>query len=128
VNHTRDAAAIAADVATSARMLARATAATEDWPGLREPADVHAVLGALGLAARDLEQITSQLARFLQQQLDSRRAAVHGGYAGDPAAAVTAVADRLEQARLVAGLLASALEDAQGVVAAIGPAGEEQGQ
>jgi len=50
VNHTRDAAAIAADVATSARMLARATAAAEEWPGLREPADVHAVLSALGLA------------------------------------------------------------------------------
>jgi hypothetical protein len=121
-----DAGALAADVAAAARVLAEVTDPAGDWPGLHDPASVHEVVGALGVAAREVEQTAGRLARFLKVRLASGALSVHGNYAGDPAAAVTAATDRLEQVQLVARVLAGALEDAQGVTAAIGAAGEEQ--
>jgi hypothetical protein len=122
----RDAGALAADVAAAARVLAEVTDPAGDWPGLHDPASVHKVVGALGVAAREVEHTAGRLARFLKVRLASGTLSVHGNYAGDPAAGVTAATDRLEQVQLVARVLAGALEDAQGVTAAIGAAGEEQ--
>jgi hypothetical protein len=78
------------------------------------------------MAAHEVERTAGRLARFLEVRLASGSLSGHGDYAGDPAAAVTAAVDRLEQVRLVARLLAGALEDAQAVTAAIGPADQEQ--
>jgi len=91
-----------------------------------DPAGVHEVVAALGVAAHQVEQTAGRLARFLEARLASGALSVHGDYAGDPEAAVTAATGRLEQVRLVARLLSGALEDAQAVTATIGPADEQR--
>jgi hypothetical protein len=121
-----DAGAVAADVAAAARALAEVTDPAGGWPGLHDPAGVHEVVGALGVAAHEVERTAGRLVRFLEARLAAGALSAHGDYAGDPAAAVTAVTGRLEQVQLVARLLTGALEDAQAVTAAIAAADEEQ--
>jgi hypothetical protein len=121
-----DAGAVAADVAAAARALAEVTNPAGGWPGLHDPAGVQEVVAALGVAAHELGQTADRLARFLEAGLTSGTLSAHGDYAGDPAAAVTAATDRLEQVQRVARLLTGALEDAQAVTAAIAAAEGEQ--
>jgi hypothetical protein len=82
--------------------------------------------GARRAGLANAEQTAGRLARFLEVRLASGAPSVHGNYAEDPAAAVTVATGRLEQVQLVARVLAGALEDAQGVTAAIGAADHEQ--
>jgi hypothetical protein len=110
-------AAVAANVDEAMRALVYATLPSAD-PGLRGPADVHQVLGALSAAAAALEQVVGQLASFLDRELQAgtvgldREAAGAMG-AGDVLGAVADTTAVLADARLVADQLAAALAAAQ---------------
>jgi hypothetical protein len=107
-----DSARLAAEAAEAVRALNHAT--MPGTSGLVFPADAYDVTGQLALLASRLPQALAKLLAFLQAEVKAGRVViVAGDHAGDPAAVLAAVTDRLDSAVASARRLHQALDAAQ---------------
>lgn len=107
-----ESAVVAQDAAEAIRTLNHLTMGS----GLRSPADVYTVLGALSTLAERLPQTFRQLTVVLERQLQDGVITIDGGtpFTGDPVGAIATLASALvDDATPAATALHAALDRAQ---------------
>lgn len=110
---------IADEAAEAIRALCHATLPADGFPGLEYPVDAYHVLGSLELLASRLPQLLTQLAAFLQRELQADLVTIAGGeFYGDPLGAIGTASEELEGVAVqTARQLAEAIDAAQQAIA-----------
>lgn len=116
-----DAPALAGVAAQAVHVLNDATCASVQTPGLGGLADTEAVVVSLTRLAEELQDTAAHLDGFLIEQLTEDRITGHDGSDATASAAVLSARHALEQVRVMAGHMATLLNQAELAMLALRP-------